>query len=408
MYTGRKEQIRTRPKPGPPPCGDIMLVMVYEWKKNIIKMYRCNGACGKPDCAFAATTPANLKIHADPEARANWNKRQRERQRERVQCPRCEKTMNRSSLPHHMVRKHKKRRRKRRVTNVFTFAFLRKLVRISIQNDKKAGRRGDVDDVHIMAEKIFKRASGRTVDDNGGNITGPCALVFQPYSLFSLTLDRIDDTLPHFVNNSLDNVIITVRGMNTWCSLTKGKDCCALLRAEMERTVTEAEVEEALAREKTSKSSALAKTYGQKARHNILYTSVHGAFRHDPKARAAFGTVNAMFAYCYNLYAQARARCAISSIFMSGHAYSQEKNDKGRSTPHPFQPSLDAIHPNLGHVRGNLRIVCRFLNCVDQSKGDVHRTKRTNKDAPQQWTPTLWKHYIQPTVVNTPNTVSPI
>jgi len=359
--------------------------------------YRCNGACGKKDCAFVTHRPSNLKIHADPVARANHNKRQREL----VKCPKCEKMFSRDHMSRHMVRKHKKRRRKRRVTNVIVFAFLRRLVRTCIYNDKKAGRRGGDVDVHAMAEKIYTRASGRTVDDNGGNITGACAIVFQPFSLFSLTLDRIDDTLPHFVNNSLDNVIITIRGMNTWCSLTKGKDCCALLRAEMERTVTEAEVEEALAREKTSKSSALAKTYGQKARHNILYKSVHGAFRHDPKARAAFGTVNAMFAYCYNLYAQARARCAISSIFMSGHAYSQEKNDKGRSTPHPFQPSLDAIHPNLGHVRGNLRIVCRFLNCVDQSKGDVHRTKRTNKDAPQQWTPTLWKHYIRPTAAST-------
>jgi len=292
-----------------------------------------------------------------------------------------------------MVCKHKKRRRKRRVTNVFIFDFLRNLVRTCIRNDKKAGRGGDVD-VHAMAETIFKRASGRTVDDNGGIITGACAIVFEPFSLFSLTLDRIDDALPHFVESSLDNVIITIRGMNTWCSLPKGHGLCAMLRAEMERTVTEAEVEEALAREKMSMSTSLARTYGKKPRSNILYKSVHSAYRADPKARAEFGTVNAMFAYGYALFAEARARCAHSQIFMSGHAYNREKNAKGRLTPHPFQPSVDAKVPTLGHVRGNIRIVCRFLNPVDRSKGDVHRATRTNSDAPQQWTPALFKHYV--------------
>ena len=167
-----------------------------------------------------------------------------------------------------------------------------------------------------------------------------------------------------------------------------------MLRAEVERNVTEAEVEEALAREKTSRSRKLARKYGKKARNNILYTSVRNAFQKDPKARAEFGTVKAMFAYGYALFAEARARCAHSQIFMSGHAYNREKNAKGRLTPHPFQPSVDAKVPALGHVRGNIRIVCRFLNPVDRSKGDVHRATRTNSDAPQQWTPALFKHYV--------------
>jgi hypothetical protein len=353
-------------------------------------MYRCNGACGKEDCAFVTHRPSNLKIHADPVTRANHNKRQREL----VKCPKCEKMFSRDHMSRHMVRKHKKRRRKRRVTNVIVFAFLRRLVRTCIYNDKKAGRGGDVD-VHAMAEKIYTRASGRTVDDNGGNITGACAMVFQPYSLFSLTLDRIDDALPHFVNNSLDNICITIRGMNVWCSLPKAKHtCCAMLRAEVERNVTEAEVEEALAREKKSISTPLARRYGQKPRNNILYTSVKSAYKADPLARAAFGTVKAMFTACYALFAEARARCAISSICLSGHAYIREKNAKGRSIPHPFQPSVDAINPTLGHVPGNLRIVCRLLNPIDKSKGDVHRAKRSNMDAPQQWTPELWRHYV--------------
>ena len=287
-------------------------------------MYRCNGACGKTDCAYVATSPANLRRHMDPLARAKINKRQRER----VKCPQCEKMMNRGNLSRHMVRKHKKRRRKRRATDRFVFAFLRKLVHACIHNDKKAGRGGDVDNVHAMAEIIFKRASGRTIDDNGGNCTGPCAMVFASYSLFSLTLDRIDDALPHFIDHSLHNVIITIRGMNTWCSLPKGTGLCEMLRAEVERNVTESEVEETLTREKMSKSRKLARRYGQKSRNNILYTSVRNAFHSDPKARAAFGTVKAMFAHCYNIYAQARARCAISGIFLSGHAYSQGKKGK--------------------------------------------------------------------------------
>jgi len=291
-----------------------------------------------------------------------------------------------------MVHKHNKRRRKHRVTDRLVFAFLRSLVRHCIQGDKKLGRGGDVD-VHAMAEQIFKRATGRTVDDNGGNITGECALVCQRFSLFSLTLDRIDDALPHFVNNSLHNVVITIRGMNSWCNLPKGPGLCALLRAEVDRNVTEAEVEEAVAREKKSSSVSLARRYGQNPRNNILYMSVHTAFRNDPLARAAFDTVKAMFAYCYNLYAQARARCEISGIFMSGHAYNREKGER-RSIPHMYQPSVDAKVPALGHVPGNIRIICRFLNCVDRSRRDQFKSQRSNGDAPQQWTPALFKHYV--------------
>ena len=182
--------------------------------------------------------------------------------------------------------------------------------------------------------------------------------------------------------------------MNTWTSLAKGIGLCEMLRAEVQRNVTEAEVEEALAREKKSWSTSLAKRYGQKARRNILYASVLHAFHRDPKARAEFGTVKAMFAYGYALFAEARARCAHSQIFMSGHAYNREKNAKGRLTPHPFQPSLDAKVPALGHVRGNIRIVCMFLNCTDCSRQDKFKSQRSNGDAPQQWTPALWKQYV--------------
>mgnify|MGYP004375888685 FL=1 len=52
-----------------------------------------------------------------------------------------------------------------------------------------------------------------------------------------------------------------------------------------------------------------------------------------------------------------------------------------------YQPSVNAKVSTLGHVPGNIRIICRFLNCVDRSRRDQFKSQRSNGDAPQQWTP---------------------
>jgi len=309
--------------------------------------------------------------------------------------------VKRHSLTSHRRNKHNIQARKyQRCPSEFDrhkFTFIKNLVRTSIRDDIRDGRDGEVNDAHAIAIAVYKRWQTLDhTDDNGGCCSGPCAIALYPHSLFSLTLDRIDDSKPHFVNDTLDNICFTIRGMNTHTSLGKGPDTCARLRAEMHRVIPDEEVIAALEREKQSMNIHVARSFGvEQERVNALYKSVFRAFRHDEKCKKAFGTGKKAFKYCYQLYANANARCNISGIYLSGHAFNRV-NVNGKTIPHPFAPSVDAINPVLGHVPGNIRIICCFLNATDMSKQDMHKKKKAQAHGiiPHAWTKELWNHYV--------------
>lgn len=359
-------------------------------------MLVCNSECGTEACTFRTINTTSFLRHVNIEARETYNKRRRLK----VRCPYCNKELNRDYLPKHIRRKHGvNTRRNLRCPPEFdkhAFAFVKKLVYANIQHDVQSERDGKVN-VHEIAIAVYNRLQGlHRVDDNGGNCSGPCAIVLYPHSLFSLTLDRIDDSKPHFWKNSLENLCFTIRGMNTHTSLGKGSDTCARLRTEMRRVVPEEEVFAALKREQMSKSMHVARSFGLSTAycHNTLYLSARHAFSRDTKCKKAFRSVKHMFQYCYTLYANANARCAISGIFLSGHAYNRVRVG-GKHMPHPFAPSVDAIIPHIGHVHGNIRIICCFLNATDTSKV-AHRRKQSHAHGVIQhaWTKELWNHYV--------------
>ena len=237
-------------------------------------------------------------------------------------------------------------------------------------------------------------------DDYCGNITGITKLVFEAYSLFTLSQDRSDDTRIHYVDNGVSNILLTIKGMNVHSSLRqwslaedvrKGRtpnvhNLCENLRDEMRRVVSAEEIAAIMAREKTSKNSALARSFGKTVRDNCLYKSVQNAFANDEKARDAYGTVGNMFERVYaDVY---EVVCPISSITMSGHAYNRVFNGKSH-IPHPFQPSLSVIDPTKGYVPGNLRVVCRFLSCMDHAKRNTLKVEHVHR-----WTRELWMQYV--------------
>ena len=105
-------------------------------------------------------------------------------------------------------------------------------------------------------------------------------------------------------------------------------------------------------------------------------------FYTDEKARTAFETINAMWQWARARLQDIGGRCEISGIPL------RTNQQKGS----PFQMSIDAINPRLGHVPGNMRIVCRFLNpsCRDKDK-----TYEDPGDGPSQWTPALFRQYFR-------------
>tara|TARA_B100001250_G_scaffold411198_1_gene439320 strand:+ start:487 stop:1629 length:1143 start_codon:yes stop_codon:yes gene_type:complete len=375
-------------------------------------MLRCRGKCGKEGCEYETTDRTTFEIHTIPEAREDKNAKKRKR----VNCDICGVETSQACLGEHKKINHGiQRRTYLRCPPEFDkneFAFVKKLVRNCIQEDMKhmsnwsEKDQQDLRDIdnnesrHKLAIDVFNRYNALgDIDENGGRITGKCKIVLFPHSLFSLSLRWKDHTKPHFVNNSLDNTLLTIKGMNPtsdlykWASLGGDGSVCEQLRREMQREVTDEMVQEALEREKMSMSTASARRFNQSPRHNVLYMSVRNMYNHDSKAKKAFENSRKMFTYVYELYRAALARGSVCDIFMSGHAYNQLS--KGRH-PHPFQPSIDAIDPTKGHVKGNLRVICAFLNSQDFSKINKYKDLKEQEhgEIPHSWTRELWYHYV--------------
>lgn len=178
------------------------------------------------------------------------------------------------------------------------------------------------------------------------------------------------------------NLRAVVAGMNNaknpgdhWDGAT-----CARLRAELARPVSSSMVQRAIAAE--------ARTWdGRKI--NVLYNSTTSAFKRDPTAKAAFGSVGAMFAYTKQLLSNQGARCAVSGILLHGLSGPVEER--------VFRMSVDAIDPLKGHVRGNLRLICQFLQAC---AGDKRKKTGDPADGPSQWTPALFREYVNTPTVN--------
>ena len=58
----------------------------------------------------------------------------------------------------------------------------------------------------------------------------------------------------------------------------------------------------------------------------------------------------------------------------------------------PFAPSLDAINPRNGHIPGNLRWICSFLN---NSNCDKKKIEDYVDDKPTSWSKALFKTYVK-------------
>ena len=65
--------------------------------------------------------------------------------------------------------------------------------------------------------------------------------------------------------------------------------------------------------------------------------------------------------------------------------------DNALDAPAWFKPSLDAIDPRKHHVKGNLRIICRFLN---NNNADNRKKYDDELDPESAWTRVSFLKYI--------------
>jgi hypothetical protein len=203
--------------------------------------------------------------------------------------------------------------------------------------------------------------------------------------LFQMSGDRLNNNRPHYIQgeNILANLQFTPMAFN--CSSNIAADhrenFCSFLRTVIRYQrlfpKTNEEIEHALAYE-----SKTHRVLHGKQILNKLYNCCSRIWHKDKYVQASFGTLTKFFEAMKELLKEQKCRCAISDIFMVGlteRAY------------HPFGMSVDAIRPSKGHVKGNLRIVCFFMNSSNQ---DNKKKRRDKNDGQSIWNRRSFQRYL--------------
>lgn len=347
------------------------------------RTHKCGGKCGKANCGYETTIKSDLKkhIHRIPQ------------KRNEKACPHCGIKIK-TQMSKHIKSKHPEKYVRKRYPCPFTddphgWAFVKRMVTRNDDKDKRKMHRWSEEDRkellarnnairHEIAIKMYNKWKPMgDYDDAGGFVKG--GLHLRAFSLHKLSPDRINNDRPHYVGNELSNINLVSSGINTPCNIVSiyGKKTCEFLRERSTKPITELEIQIILERER--KKTAI---YDGKRKKNIVYSSCKHAWEKD--GHLYFKSSDEMFIYVYDLLVKQRAICNTSDFLMDQHTGT--KRIKGSTNP--FQPSLNAIIPSLGHRPGNLEWVCAFVNSQDLDK------KNNIKDGvPTGWEKLSFKSY---------------
>jgi len=394
--------------------------------------FPCNGECGKKDCGRVCGSEYILKQHISKETfqcplcnsspfstKGNFYVHfRKEHKNELSQDESCEKHEIPPLTPCIFLPKEYKEKVNKTIYNMLSkkgggYAYLVQKVKTSIQGDIKNKKfteeqhsylRGIYNNKshHKIAQEILDILIERNMfvkdamDEAGGIL--PNGIVLRPHGgVFSLSLDRKNNNLPHFIKDqpATSNISITADGMNTQINIVVeyGEKTCEVLRNEVNKKHDENKVKQILNRASTMR----------KTNRNIIYATCKGAFQHEEKDykkylknpekfkkddievmeqfRKDFPTRNDLFQYGLKLFREQKALCPLSNILM----------DNDPNSPDFFKPSLDAIVSRKRHVKGNLRFVCRFLN---NANFDKMKTYDHPDDLEAAWTHESLFRYI--------------
>ena len=329
-------------------------------------VFKCLGRCGVEGCDKTYKTKQGLTRHLKP----------------KEPCPICAKMITSQNIPDHIRTQHEEHVHLIRsyIPCPFPgdrerFAYVKKMVHSLLRADLRSKRIAEMPGPHVthnIACDVYLRWRSMSGDDAGGHVKPR----LQCYHIYQLSLDRKNNKLPHFVDNGLSNLSLVILGVNNRAEHRETKH--SLVGVYGNGTVAEffrrrnmpVDLDAIMARE--------TKTWN-KGGNNVVYRSCMHAYQHDKKTRKQFKTGREFFHHGLELLRAQGGRCAISNIPMDGH--------KGSPTSF-FQPSLDAIKPKLGHVRGNLRWVIMCLNATDCAK------KNPNDSENSRWTKAKFLKYI--------------
>ena len=383
-------------------------------KRRAANKFPCNGLCGREGCTFVATVNRDLRRHTSSE---------------RFPCPICERSSSiKTKMYKHFRSKHEDQlsedgscekhgvppraeksiklptsykdkvspqnykmltinggyswlvsKVKRLVMNdIKKTKFTKKMREYSrsLSKDNRANHDIAKQILDILIEKqMFDKSA---IDDAGGRL--PNGFVLRTHGgVFALTLDRKNNDHPHFLEGQpvTANLNFVASGMNNRANIVSryGNKTCEVLRKKVAEQHSAEEVNRILQRARLRDHCKNGERF-----KNTLHVSCNCAFyaekkyykkylqnpnKYTPEKIAAmkqfredFPTAEHIFQYVLQLFDHQEARCAISGILI----------DNDLDAPDCFFPSLDAINPRKHHVKGNLRIVCRFLNSTNHDK----------------------------------------
>jgi hypothetical protein len=304
------------------------------------------------------------------------------RTRPKKQCLYCGKNMFAGYLLSHIRRKHPEINAPPVVkrSTIPHHSFIRTMVNSNISDDVRirSGEKYRKEEVRAIVREIQERlgarlSTGSCYDDCGGYLKNGFA--FHHHSIYKLSLDRINnDKVHYYMENGkwTRNIQFVITGINHRTNPSAlGKDMCRILRNKMEEKPSVLDIERV--RESLNKP----------CRKNVAYKSCRTSRDNkNDKCHEVFKTMKDQWTYGKQLLEKQGMLCAISGILM---------DPEGKSGNRMFAPSFDATYPRDGHVPGNLRWVCSFLNNTNHDK---EKKEDYEDDDPTTWTRERWREYV--------------
>lgn len=336
------------------------LINIITMKRRRRGNYPCNNQCHRRGCGYIAETAYALRKHLSTT---------------RYTCKHCTKdyTSN-SSVKVHVRRMHPEhappytRVRHANPSGLpnHQWQFIKTCIHSCLRHDlmKVPHIKRSAAIIHTLATQIAARLKNDPTDDFGGFIAH--GMVMRTHGgLFQLSLDRlrnrdVNGYCVHFpdIDNAFANIRLVPLCMNI---------------PYFSQEITIEAVQDAVADRVT--------VYTLSAYETCCKRCIHHIFSKDPLARRCFGNRHAMLDWTMSRLERIKCRCEISGILLRTH------------TPKSmWQLSIDAIDPIKGHVDGNMRLVCRFLNCTNTVK---NKTTHDPDDGPTAWTSVLFRQYFR-------------
>ena len=232
---------------------------------------------------------------------------------------------------------------------------------------------------HLVEHNMF---DSPYVDAANGFIRG--GLQFRAHGgLFKPSYDRNDNDRPHFLSgaHAMANLTILPLCLNDRTNPFHhhGSKLCAVLRKKAQEPVSAEQVRAAIEFESQTGRKVNGKWTDMK-----LNACCNGFWqKKNDECHQAFDDLNKAWRWALNHLKAIECRCELSGIFMLGATASEEDE--------MYQMSIDAIDPVKGHVPGNMRIVCRFLNPINH---DRDKKRHDEDDGVSIWTKDLYNEWV--------------